>query len=91
MQKRMISGEPHLITRYDVLLGLVYLSFLWGHQLSEAGGTNPAEECNSDSLGCCQSVCKLFSEIQDWNGKQLHQDLDQEWKVFCVKLLLHRT
>lgn len=34
---------------------------------------------------------KLFLEIQGWDGKQVHQDLYQEWKVFSFKFLVHRT
>lgn len=49
------------------------------------------ERIACDSLGCCQRMWKLFLENQDWNGKQGHQDLDQEWKVFCFKFLVHRT
>ena len=72
-QNRIVSGEHHGITRYDVLLGLFYLSFLQGHQFSKA--VEKTLQMNAgivcDSLSCCHSMCRLFLKIQDWDGKQV--------------------
>jgi len=46
-QDRIMSGEHHGITRYDVVLALFYPSFLWRPQFSRACGTSTTDECRN--------------------------------------------